>query len=119
MHKKAYNSFKAAWSGLKDVLTKEKSFKIMTIIALLVVIAMFYFPTLRIEKVALLIMIFSVLILELINSIIERLLDFVHPLPNGQIKIIKDLMAAVVLIVSIGAAIIGITIFLPYIRGVV
>lgn len=114
MIKKLNNSFKAAWNGLKDVLIKEKSFKIMLIIAFLVIAAMFYFPTSRIEKTALLIMIFSVLILELINSVIERLLDFLHPLPDEQIKTIKDLTAAIVLMVSIGAAIIGIIIFLPY-----
>ncbi len=114
MTKKLRKSFKAAFSGLKDVLIRERSFKIMTVIAFLTVGAMFYFPTSRIEKVALLVMIFSVLILELINSIIERLLNFLHPLPNGQVKIIKDLMAAIVLVVSIGAAIIGLVVFLPY-----
>ncbi|MEK7555382.1 MAG: diacylglycerol kinase family protein [Patescibacteria group bacterium] len=112
--RKLKNSFIAAFSGLKDTLLEERSFKIMFITAFLVVATMFYFPTSRIKKVALLLMIFSVLILELINSIIERLLDFIHPFPNGQVKIIKDLMAAVVLVVSIGAAIIGLVIFLPY-----
>jgi len=86
----------------------------MLVIAILVIAAIFYFPTSRIEKVALLIMIFSVLVLELINSVIERLLDFIQPLPNDQVKIIKDLTAAIVLIVSVGAAIIGLVIFLPY-----
>ena len=114
MTKKLRYSFKAAWSGLKDVLIKEKSFKIMLIIAFLIIGAMFYFPTSRIEKVALLIMIFSVLILELINSVIERLLDFLLPLPDEQIKIIKDLMAAIVLVVCIGSTVIGLMIFLPH-----
>ncbi len=112
--KKLSNSFRAAWRGLKDVLIKEKSFKIMIIIAFFVIAAMFYFSISRIEKVALLIMIFSVLIFELINSVIERFLNFLHPLPSEQVKIIKDLMAAIVLVVSIGAAIIGLVIFLPY-----
>ncbi|MEE8131766.1 MAG: diacylglycerol kinase family protein [Candidatus Paceibacterota bacterium] len=114
MTKKLSDSFKAAWRGLKDTLVEERSFKIMLIVTVLVIGAMFYFPTSRIEKVALLIMIFSVMILELINSVIERLLDFLHPLPNGQIKTIKDLMAAIVLVVSIGAVVIGMIIFLPY-----
>ncbi|MEK7162682.1 MAG: diacylglycerol kinase family protein [Patescibacteria group bacterium] len=114
MNKKISNSFKAAWRGLKDILIKEKNFKIMLIIALLVIGAMFYFPTSRIEKVSLLIMIFSVLILELINSVIERFLDFLHPLPDEQVKIIKDLMAAIVLVTSVGAIIIGLIVFWPY-----
>ncbi len=84
----------------------------MLLIAVLVVVAMFYFQTSRLEKVALLLIIFSVLTLELINSVIERILDFLHPLPNEKIKIIKDLMAAIVLVASFGAAIIGLIIFL-------
>jgi len=112
--RKLKRSFIAAINGLKNTLVKERNFKIMFVIAILVIIAMFYFPTSRIEKVALLIMIFSVLVLELINSVIERLLDFSQPLPNDQVKIIKDLTAAIVLIVSVGAAIIGLVIFLPY-----
>ncbi len=109
---KLINSFKAAFSGLKNTLIKETSFKIMLLIAVLVVVAMFYFQTSRLEKVALLLIIFSVLTLELINSVIERILDFLHPLPNEKIKIIKDLMAAIVLVASFGAAIIGLIIFL-------
>lgn len=114
MIKNLINSFKSALNGLKGILIRETSFKIMAVIAVLIIAAMFYFPTSRIEKAALLIMIFSVLILELINSVIERLLDFLHPLPDEQVKIIKNLMAAIVLVVSIGAAIIGLVIFLPY-----
>lgn len=41
-------------------------------------------------------------------------MDFLHLLPNEQIKTIKDLTAAIVLVVSIGAAVIGIVIFLPF-----
>lgn len=114
MTKKLSHGFRAARNGFKDVLIKEKNFKIMLIIAFLIIGMMFYFPTSRIEKVALLIMIFSVLILELINSVIERLLDFLHPLPDEQIKTIKDLTAAIVLVIGIGVAIIGLVIFLPY-----
>jgi len=111
---KLKDSFKAAFNGLKETLIQERNFKIMLVIAILIIGAMFYFPTSRLEKVALLLMIFSVLSLELINSVIERLLNFLHPLPNDQIKIIKDLMAAIVLLVSFGAAIIGLIIFSNY-----
>ncbi len=109
--RKLKNSLKAAFNGLKDTLIKEESFKIMLVIAVLVLAAMFYFPTSRLEKIALLLMIFSVLTLELINSVIERILDFLHPLPDEKIKIIKDLTAAIVLVASFGAAIIGLIIF--------
>lgn len=87
----------------------------MAIAAFVVVFFMFYFPTTRMEKIALLLMIFSVLTLELINSTVERIMDLLHPHNGEGVKIIKDLMAAIVLVASLGAAIIGLVIFLPYI----
>jgi undecaprenol kinase len=86
-------------------------------IAAFVAAAMFYFPTSRLEKVVLLLAILSVLILELINSTVERIMDVVTSEHDDRIRVIKDLMAAIVLLASFGAAIIGILIFLPYIRG--
>ncbi len=109
------NSFRAAFSGIKDVLIFEANFKIMFAAAIVVVGLMFYFPTSRTEKVVLLTMCFSVLILELINSIIERLLDYFNIQFDPKIKIIKDLMAAVVLLVSLGAVVIGLMVFGPHI----
>jgi diacylglycerol kinase len=116
-NKKTYGSFQAAFDGLRETLIFEKSFKTMIIIAAFVVAAMFYFPTSRLEKVVLLLAILSVLILELINSAVERIMDVVTFEHDDRIRVIKDLMAAIVLLASFGAAIIGILIFLPYIRG--
>jgi undecaprenol kinase len=116
-NKKTYGGFRAAFSGLKETLIFERSFKTMTMIAALVATAMFYFPTSRLEKVVLLLAILSVLILELMNSAVERIMDVVTSEHDDRIRVIKDLMAAIVLLASFGAAIIGILIFLPYIRG--
>ena len=51
----------------------------MLAIALVIVGAMFYFPTSRVEKAILATVIFAVLTLEMVNIVIERLLDFIHP----------------------------------------
>lgn len=112
--KRTIESFKAAIRGIKETLKSEVNFKIMIAIASIAIGLMFYFPTLKIEKAILLTMIFSVLILELINSAIEKVLDFLQPQIDEKVKVIKDLMAAIVLIVSVGAIIIGLIIFLPY-----
>ncbi len=112
--KRTIGGFKAAIKGLKETLLNEINFRIMAIIALIVVGLMFYFPTARFEKAILIVMIFSVLILELINSAIEKILDFLQPQIDERVRIIKDLMAAIVLIVSTGAIIVGLITFLPY-----
>jgi len=57
-----------------------------------------------------------VLILELINTVVERVVDILKPRIHPYARLIKDLMAAVVLISSIVAVIVGIIIFYPYFR---
>lgn len=113
--KRLANGFRAAFDGFRETVLYEKSFKVMVLIALLVVGAMFYFPTGPLEKVVLLAAIFSVLVLELINSVVERVTDFLKPEHSEEARLVKDLMAAIVFLASIGATIIGIIIFLPYI----
>lgn len=116
----SFKKLAASWSyaveGIKRMLKEEQVFKIMFFIAILVTIAMFYFHLALLEKVALFGVIILVLVLELLNSIIEKLLDFVCPNQNGKVRIIKDAMAGIVLLACIGAAIIGILIFLPYLK---
>jgi len=119
MAKKIYGGFRAAFDGFRETIIFERSFKIMILAAFLVVAAMFYFPTSRLEKVVLLLATFSVLILELINSTVERIMDVVTSEHDERIRVIKDLMAAVVLLASFGAALVGILIFYPYIIGLV
>ncbi|MFH1188648.1 MAG: diacylglycerol kinase [bacterium] len=108
------DGFRAAFAGIKETILFEKSFRAMLIIGSATIAAMFYLPTSGIEKVALLAAIFGVLILELVNSTIERILDFISPEYDERVRIIKDLMAAIVLIASLGAGVIGMIILGPF-----
>ena len=118
-NKNIFLSFRTAWNGIWTVLVQEPAFKYMMAAALLVIAVMLYFPTSRTEKAVLLVMIFSVLGLEVINSVMERFLDFLQPNHDSRVKVIKDLLAAFVLFVSLGAAIIGILIFWPYFKPLI
>ena len=113
--KKLRKSFGHAANGLKETLIHEINFKIMLGTAFAIVGTMFYLPTSRAEKAILATTIFAVLTLEMVNIVIERLLNFLHPAHHEEVRVIKDLMAAIVLISSFGAAIIGLMIFWPYI----
>lgn len=112
--KKLLKSFKFAFAGIKIVLKEEHAFKVMFLVAILVIVAMFYFNLPLTQKAVLFTMIFLVLILELVNSVMEKVLDFVCAGSNGKVKIIKDVLAGIVLLACLGAAAIGILIFLPY-----
>jgi diacylglycerol kinase (ATP) len=44
-----------------------------------------------------------VLALELVNSALERLIDHLHPAIHPEIKLVKDMAAGGVLVISLGA----------------
>lgn len=113
--KKLARSFSYACHGLKQVLVHEQNFRIQIFFALLVVALMIFFTVKLWEAVVLIMLIFSVLILEILNTIFERLTDFLKPQIHYYVKVIKDLMAAAVLLASIGAVIISFIILGPYI----
>ena len=112
--KNLLKSFKFGFWGIKIIIKEEYAFRVMLSAAALVIVGMFYFNLPITQKAVLFIMIFLVLILELINSVIEEVLDLIHPEFNGKVKTIKDMLAGMVLLASLGAAIIGLLIFLPY-----
>ncbi|MEK7167151.1 MAG: diacylglycerol kinase [Patescibacteria group bacterium] len=112
--KNFFKSLEHSFRGLKNALIWEQNLKIQLCVSFVVIFLMFYFPTRNLEKVALILIIAAVLILELINTIFERLSDILKPRIHDYIKDIKDIMAATVLISSICAVIIGILILGPY-----
>jgi len=71
------------------------------------------------EAIILILIIMFVLIFELINTVVERVVDILKPRVHPYAKLVKDLMAAAVLISSIMAVVIGLIIFLPYVRNLI
>lgn len=112
--KRFLNSFRFAFRGLRVILEEEQSFLIQILIAVIVIFFMFYFDLPAIEKVVLIIVINLILILEIINTAIERVLNIIEPNFNPRVGKVKDLVSAIVLFASLGAIIIGLIIFLPY-----
>lgn len=113
---KLLKSFRYAFRGLKYVLKNEQNFQLEILGGIFIVILMFLFPTRNLEKIALFIVIFAVLVIELINTIFERVMDMLKPRVHPYAQLIKDIMAAAVLLSSIGAVIVGIIIFYPYFK---
>ena len=96
---------------MKIGIIEEQTFRIQVTIAILVVFLMIYFPLTLLQRAVLILTIILVLGLELINSQIERILDFLQLNHDPKIKKIKDLSAAVVLIASLDSIVIGFLIF--------
>lgn len=106
-------SFLFAFSGIKTMFQSERNFKIQVGVFLIVVFAGFIFKLSTSEWIQLLLISGFILALEMINSVVEKLCDFIEPKQNPSIKTIKDVAAGFVLLASIFAALIGLLIFVP------
>lgn len=107
-------SFQYAFRGLKYVLKNERNFRIELVFAFLILTLS---VILKIEDWELVVIIFLttlVLITELINTVVERVVDILEPRMHPFAKLIKDIMAAIVLISAIVSVVVGLIIFLPY-----
>lgn len=112
--KKLILSFGHAVNGVKAALD-DQSFRIQVVIGAVVFALAFYFRLQKFEFLILILTVISVLTLEMINTSIERILDLLHPEKHPEIKIIKDISAAAVLLAALGALVIGLKIFIPYV----
>lgn len=98
------------------MLSKERNFKVQLVLFALVLILGFVFQISRHDWMNLLLVSALVLSLEIVNSAIEKTCDLITEETNTRIKNIKDISAAAVLLASLFALIIGILIFLPYLK---
>jgi undecaprenol kinase len=112
--KQLVNSTKHALRGVRHVFLNENSFKIQVLVGSVVVVLAFTFPLLAWEQIVILMLVGFVLIMELINSVLERLVDSFRSRVHPVVRDIKDIMAAAVLLASLFAAVIGLIIFIPY-----
>lgn len=115
--RKLFRSFYYAGRGVALVFKEEQNFRLQLAAGLVIIILMFVLPVKNWEKVALLLVMAFVLVLELINSIMERIVDMLKPRLHVYVESVKDIMAAAVLISSLVALAIGLIIFTPYLIG--
>mgnify|MGYP003963063213 FL=1 len=84
-------------------------------IATVVVIFLGWYMQIKLWQWSLIVlMIAGVLILEMLNTVFERLLDLFKPRLHSYVKEVKDIMSAIVLVASIASVIIALLIFVPY-----
>lgn len=107
-------SFKDAQKGLFYSFRYEQNFRLGVIIGLIVFFLAFYFPLTLGERVTIILLIALFLILELLNSVLERTIDLFKPRIDPGAGVIKQMMSGIVLLVAIFSIIVGLLIFLPY-----
>ena len=105
-------SFRHAFTGLR-FLMEENNARFHVFFAVIVLSVGFYLKLSAIEWAIIVAQIGLVLVVETLNTAIEKLCDFISPEYHQLIGKVKDLAAAAVLIMSIVAVIVGLIIFLP------
>jgi len=108
-----FKSFQYAFRGLIKTIHEEQNLKLQFTAAFIAIGAAFFFKISAVEWLVLILAISLVILMEIINSAIERVTDVLKPRINSYVKEIKDIMAAAVMLSSITSAIIGLIIFGP------
>lgn len=103
-----------AGRGLRFAFKNEQNFRLQIFISALVAAAVCYFPLRVWEMILLILLVVMVLTMELLNTALEYYADLLKPRLHHYVRAIKDIMAAAVLLTSLGALAIGLIIFLPH-----
>ena len=110
------NRIKGAGHALRGALLlirTEASIKAQIFIALIMTAVGFYYQISQLEWILQIFAIILVLGTEGLNTAIEKVSDYIQPEYDTKIGFIKDISAGAVMLVSIGAVIIGFIIYLP------
>jgi len=106
-------SFRYAFEGLTIFFAAEHNAIIHLLITIFVFIAAAFFNLSKGEWIAIILATGFVWTTELFNTAIERLSDLVSKDFNPEIKFIKDVSAAAVLVAAVVAFLTGAIIFIP------
>jgi diacylglycerol kinase (ATP) len=108
-----FKSLGFALKGAIKLATTEHSVMVQSSIAVLLVIAGFYFEISREEWMFQTLAIGLVLAIEGLNTAVEKVADFIHPEFHEKIGFIKDIAAGAVFFAAITAITIGCFIYIP------
>ncbi|HBE01287.1 MAG: hypothetical protein A2096_07660 [Spirochaetes bacterium GWF1_41_5] len=105
-------SLKCAFNGILYVFKTQRNFRIHLIVLVAVLILCRYLEVSLLKTSIIFIVAIAVIILELINTANEDIVNYISPEYNEKAGVIKDVMAGAVLIAAIGSVIIGFIILL-------
>lgn len=102
-----------ALKGAYKLITTEHSVMVQFSIAILLVIAGFYFDISREEWMMQTLAFGLVLGIESLNTAVEKIADFIHPEFHDRIGFIKDIAAGAVMFAATASIVVGLLIYVP------
>lgn len=111
--RKFKDSFKNCIDGLRFININEDNFKREILLGIIALVLSYLLKIDKIEFIIIIIVIGLVLVSEIINTAIERLVDLVSPKYNKSAGEVKDIAASSVLLMCIFSLVVGVIIFVP------
>ncbi len=100
-------SFRIAFNGIFRGLLYERNSRIQLIVAIVVITLCSFLDISKTEYLVIIGLCFLVILLELINTSFEKLLDVIYPDHHPEIGLIKDIMSGVVLLGALFSVVVG------------
>ena len=113
-NKSFLQSFRHALDGIKELIQSERNMRIHIAMTVLVILCSVIFGLTALEKAVVISLCAIVISAELINTAIENAVNLSTAVFNMYARRAKDASAGAVLVISIGAAVGGLIIFIPY-----
>jgi len=107
-------SFKYAFKGLLSLIKKEQNFRLHVLASAAVIFLGIYFEIKLWQWALIVLAIAGIFILEMLNTVLERMIDMFQPRIHQYVEEIKDIMSAVVLVAALASLAVALIIFLPY-----
>lgn len=112
MRRSFRQSLKFAVDGLKFVVAHQRNFRIQLAFGTVVLVLSFFIDFSPVEVLWLVFAVFFVLLGEALNTVVEEMMNVIHPNHDEHVKHVKDAAAGMVLIssvfaVSVGAVVLG------------
>ena len=104
--------FKCAFKGIWDTLKSESHMRFHMVAAFYVIIFSSFYSFSNIQWAILVLTIVLVMVLEMVNTCIEKLCNLVADRYEPLVKLAKDISAGAVLISAIGSAVVAVLFFL-------
>jgi diacylglycerol kinase len=113
--KRLVKSFHYALQGLHYAFRSQQNVRIHLIVGILVIGAALFFKVNPFEMGILAVVILLVIAMEMVNTAIEKMVDLITKEHREEAKIAKDVASGMVLITVLGAVVVGLLIFTPYV----
>ena len=115
--KKRIKGLIIAISGMFFLLKNEDSIKVQSLFFILFIFLGYYFEITKNEWIIHIILIGFILTAEALNTVAEKICDFINPKYDDRIKLIKDISAGAVSFAVISSLIVLIIIYYPYLSA--